>query len=58
MRYAESMHQTRNVPDALLAEMLEHFTPGEYLELAMSVGQFIAVGQILAMLGIPNASVG
>ncbi|MFT5531516.1 MAG: hypothetical protein ACI91O_001543 [Candidatus Poriferisodalaceae bacterium] len=52
------MHQTRNVPDALLAEMLEHFTPGEYLELAMSVGQFIAVGQILAMLGIPNASVG
>ena len=58
VRYAEAMHgAAKNVRDAVLAEMLEHFTPAEYLELAMSVGQFIALGQMFTMLGIPNSSV-
>jgi hypothetical protein len=37
---------------AFLAELREVFTPGEILELGMMIGQYIAFGRLLVVLGI------
>jgi len=40
------------VDDAFLAELRAHFTPPEILELGMMIGQYIAFGRLLVVLGI------
>jgi alkylhydroperoxidase family enzyme len=40
------------VDDAFLAELRQHFSPAEILELGMMIGQYIAFGRLLVVLGI------
>jgi alkylhydroperoxidase family enzyme len=40
------------VDDTFLGELREHFTPAEILELGMMIGQYIAFGRLLVVLGI------
>jgi alkylhydroperoxidase family enzyme len=40
------------VDDAFLEELREHFSPAEILELGMMIGQYIAFGRLLVVLGI------
>jgi len=40
------------VDDAFLAELRGHFSPAEVLELGMMIGQYIAFGRLLVVLGI------
>jgi len=40
------------VDDAFMAELREYFSPGEVLELGMMIGQYIAFGRLLVVLGI------
>jgi alkylhydroperoxidase family enzyme len=42
------------VDDELWAELLAVFTEAEVVELTMSIGQNMAMGKLVAMLGIPN----
>jgi alkylhydroperoxidase family enzyme len=47
-------HDHNAVDDELWGELMDAFTPEEFIELAMSVGQYTAMGKIIAMLGVPN----
>ena len=51
-------HDHNDIGDALWAELMDVFTPEEFIELAMSVAQYIGMGKMIAMLGIPNPSFG
>jgi alkylhydroperoxidase family enzyme len=42
------------VDDELWSQLTEVFSPSEVVELGMSVGQAIAMGKLVAMLGVPN----
>jgi alkylhydroperoxidase family enzyme len=42
----------RSVDDALLARLQAHFSPAEILELGMMIGQYLAFGRLLVVLGI------
>jgi hypothetical protein len=58
VRYAEAMHGPAKHPGAgLLEELLSEFSSNEFLELAMTVAQFISMGQLVHLLGIPNPTV-
>jgi alkylhydroperoxidase family enzyme len=50
-RYYRDHH---GVDAELWAELLEVFTEAEVVELTMSIGQNMAMGKLVAMLGIPN----
>jgi alkylhydroperoxidase family enzyme len=53
--YTEAFwHDHRSVDRATVTGLLEHFTEAEFLELAACVSQFIAMGRLFAVLGIPN----
>lgn len=55
VRYAETMHQrAQDVPDELLADLRQVFTDAEFVELAFAVAQFIGMGQLIHLLGVPN----
>jgi alkylhydroperoxidase family enzyme len=55
LRYTERFwHDHASVDRAAVADLLEHVTEGEFLELATCVSQFIAMGKLFAVLGIPN----
>lgn len=47
-------HDHNAIDDELFAEIMHEFTPEEFIELAMSVAQYIGMGKVVAMLGIPN----
>ena len=42
------------VDKALVDATLEHFTPGEFVELSLCLAQFTGMGQLFAMLGLPS----
>ena len=55
MAYADQFWHDHNAfSDELWAEIMSQFPPEELIELAMSVAQNMAMGKIIAMLGIPN----
>ena len=47
-------HDHHQVDAAFVAELLALLGPDEFLELATVVAQFIGMGQVFAVLGIPN----
>lgn len=57
--YTEAMwHDHRQVDAAFVQQrMLAHFGPDEFVELATLVAQFIGMGQLFTVLGIPNPTV-
>ena len=58
IRYAEAMHQHPNdVPAELIAGVRSVFSDAEFVELAYAVAQFIGMGQLIHLLGVPNPSV-
>lgn len=55
LRYTERFwHDHTSVDRAAVADVLEHFSEAEFLELATCISQFIAMGKLFAVLGIPN----
>jgi alkylhydroperoxidase family enzyme len=55
LRFADQFwHDHHGVDDAMWAELRGVFSPSELVELGMSVGQAIAMGKLVAMLGLPN----
>jgi alkylhydroperoxidase family enzyme len=50
------MHVVHDIDDVFLARMLAVFTESEFIELGMVIAQFIAMGQFVSMLRIPNPS--
>ena len=55
LRYTERFwHDHTSVDRAAIDDVLAHFAEGEFLELATCVSQFIAMGKLFAVLGIPN----
>ena len=58
IRYAELMHQNPGgMTQAFIAELLGEFSESEVIELGMAVAQFIGMGQLIHMLGLPNPGV-
>lgn len=58
VRYAEAMHQhPHDVAPELIAEIRSVFTDAEFVELAYCVAQFIGMGQLIHLLGVPNPDV-
>jgi alkylhydroperoxidase family enzyme len=54
LRYADRMyHDHHEVDDALWAELRAHFTDDELLELSWAIAEFIALGKIIYVLGVP-----
>lgn len=57
MRFAERLATDhRTVDDDFRAEMLAHFTQAEFVELGMMIGQYLAFGRLLVMLGRHKAA--
>lgn len=55
LRYTDAMwHDHRRVDAAFVADLLSELSPDQFLELATVVAQFIGMGQVFAVLGIPN----
>lgn len=55
IRYAELMQQSpRSMTDEFMAELRVEFTDPEVIELCIAVAQFIGMGQLIHMLGLPN----
>jgi alkylhydroperoxidase family enzyme len=43
-----------SVDKAMAEAILEHLSPGEFIELAICIAQFTGMGQLFAMLGLPS----
>lgn len=57
VRYADQMWRDHHgLTDALWSELMSVFTYEEFVELGMSVANYIGMGQLIAMLGLPNLS--
>ena len=53
VRYAEKLATDfRTVDDAFKAELAEHFTEGEQVELGLMIGQYISLGRLMVIVGI------
>ena len=58
VRYAEAMHQhPHDVPSTLIDDLRGVYTDAEFVELAYCVAQFIGMGQLIHLLGVPNPDV-
>lgn len=58
MRYGEAMHQRpADVPRELIDDLRSQFTDAEFTELAFAVAQFIGMGQLINLMGVPNPDV-
>jgi alkylhydroperoxidase family enzyme len=58
IRYADLMHRTPGaMTTAFMDELRAEFTDPEIVELGLAVAQFIGMGQLIHMLGIPNPAV-
>lgn len=44
----------RQVDDAFKAELREHFSDAEVVELSVMIGQYMAMGRMLVMFGPPS----
>ena len=54
LRYADQMYGDHHkVDDALFAELRAQFTEDEILELSWVIGEFISLGKIIYVLGVP-----
>ena len=54
LRYADRMYADHHaVDDALWGELRAHFTDDEALELSWAIAEFIALGKIIYVLGVP-----
>lgn len=54
LRYADQMYfDHHKVDDSLFAALQEHFTHDEILELSWVIGEFISLGKIIYVLGVP-----
>ena len=54
LRYADQMYfDHHKVDDMLFTELRAHFTDDEVLELSWAIGEFIALGKIIYVLGVP-----
>jgi alkylhydroperoxidase family enzyme len=54
LRYADRMYVDHHtVDDALFAELRAHFSDDEILELSWAIGEFISLGKIIYVLGVP-----
>jgi alkylhydroperoxidase family enzyme len=47
-------HDHHAIDDELWAKLNDVFEPSELIELALSVAQNMAMGKVIAMLGVPN----
>ena len=57
MRFAEKLAiDFRTVDAAFKAELREHFSDAEIAELAMMIGQYIAMGRLLVISGAHKAA--
>jgi alkylhydroperoxidase family enzyme len=43
------------IPDSLLAELGEHLTPAEIVDLTLVVGKYLAIGRFMQVLGLDQA---
>ncbi len=58
-RYADRMYfDHHKVDDALWAELREHFSEDELFELTWAIVEFIALGKMIWVLGVPYGSEG
>lgn len=58
VRYAEAMHQhPGEVPSELIGAIRSAISDAEFVELAYCVAQFIGMGQLIHLLGVPNPDV-
>lgn len=54
LRYADQMYADHHkVDDALWAELRAHYGEDEILELSWAIAEFIALGKIIYVLGVP-----
>ena len=54
LRYADQMFfDHHKIDDALFSALREHFTDDEILELSWVIGEFISLGKIIHVLGVP-----
>ncbi len=57
VRWAEKLATDfRTVDDAFKAELREHFSDAEFVELGMMIGQYLSFGRLLVMLGRHKAA--
>jgi alkylhydroperoxidase family enzyme len=56
-RYADQMYADHHkVTDELFAQVRAHFTPDETLELTWAIAEFIALGKVISVMGLPYGS--
>lgn len=54
LRYADQMYfDHHKIDDALFSDLRERFNDDELLELSWVIGEFISVGKIIHVLGVP-----
>ncbi len=54
LRYADQMYfDHHKVSDGLFGQLRAHFTADEILELSWVIGEFISLGKIIYVLGVP-----
>lgn len=54
LRYADQMYfDHHKVDDGLFAQLSAQFTDDEILELSWVIGEFISLGKIIYVLGVP-----
>jgi alkylhydroperoxidase family enzyme len=54
LRYADQMYEDHHkVDDARFADLRTRFTDDEILELSWAIGEFISLGKIIYVLGLP-----
>ncbi len=59
LRYADRMYfDHHKVDDELFAELRAHYTEEEVLELSWAIGEFISLGKIIYVLGMPHSGEG
>ena len=57
MRYAENLARDfHSVDAAFMAELREHFSEAETVELGMMIGQYLSFGRLLVIHGIGKAA--
>ena len=56
-RYADQMYADHHeVTDELFAQVRAHFSPDETLELTWAIAEFIALGKVISVMGLPYGS--
>ena len=54
LRYADQMYfDHHKVDDGLFGQLRAHFNEDEVLELSWAIGEFISLGKIIYVLGVP-----